>query len=475
MNKLLQLQAELYSRSYYDFFIESLKVLEPSLKFENNWHIKYLCDELQVAVEKVGKGENKDYDLVINIPPRSMKSTIVTISLNAWVWIKYPELRLISTSYSSSLATEHCQKSRALIESNWYQELFSDRFTLLKDNNQKTNFENDKKGHRQISSVGTGTTGKGADIIIFDDVLTPTLASSENGREVMKNYFFTTMYNRLNNPKTGLRIIVEQRLHEQDLTGLIIENQMKVKHICLPVVAGDNVSPIELKDRYVDNMLFTSRFDKDTLNDFKLRLGSSEFATQYLQMPSPKKGLIIQESWLQKRFNSVDLPDKIVRHFISDTAYGKDNNSDYCATLCYSIYNNNFYVWDYFNEKLSFDKYIPAHKSFLTANNYTNESKDEFEPKATGVSVIQVLNSEGINAIASKNPTDSKVVRAKAKTPILEAGRVWFLSGKNWDILTHQAKAFPNAKNDDLVDCLINMLDYEEPKIETKKTIQFLI
>lgn len=468
MSKLKQINQEIYARSYYDFFLNSLLVLEPTLKFENNWHIKYLCDELQEACERVGKGENKLYDIVINIPPRSMKSTIVTISLNAWLWIKYPSLRLISTSYSSSLATEHCQKSRALIESNWYQELFSEYFSLLKDNNQKTNFENNKTGHRQISSVGTGTTGKGGDIIIFDDLLTPTLAGAENGRETMSNYFFNTMYNRLNNPKTGLRIIVEQRLHENDLTGLITQKGMKVKHICLPVIDGENVSPSQARINYKDGMLFNTRFDRETLEDFKLRLGSSEFATQYLQMPAPDTGLIIKEEWLKQRFNASDLSESIVRHFMSDTAYGKDNNSDYCATICYSEKDNHIYIWDYFNQKLAFNEYIPAHKSFLAANGYTNESKDEFEPKATGISVIQVLQSEGINAIAAKNPVDSKEVRARAKTPILEAKRVHFLNGKNWDELIHQCKTFPNCKNDDLVDCLIGCLDYWKIKTDTE-------
>jgi phage terminase large subunit-like protein len=459
MNKIKLLQQELYARSYYEFFIASLHVLEPTLKFENNWHIKYLCDELQIACERVGKGNDKLYDIVINVPPRSMKSTIVTISLNAWLWIKYPELRLISTSYSSSLATEHCQKSRGLIESQWYQELFNETFSLLKDNNQKTNFENNKKGHRQISSVGTGTTGKGGDIIIFDDLLTPSLAASENGRITMDNYFFNTMYNRLNNPKTGLRIIVEQRLHENDLTGLILEKGMKVKQICLPVIDGGNVLPVELKYNYIDGMLFTNRFDKETLEDFKLRLGPSEFATQYLQMPSPDTGLIIQEEWLKQRFNATDIPEAIVRHFVSDTAYGRDNNSDYNATLCYSELNGHYYIWDYFNEIMPFNEYISAHKSFLSANSYTNESKDEFEPKATGVSVVQVLQSEGINAIFGPNPTDSKLIRTKAKTPMMMANKLHFLKGKSWDILIHQAKTFPNGKNDDLVDCLVNMLD----------------
>jgi predicted phage terminase large subunit-like protein len=160
-----------------------------------------------------------------------------------------------------------------------------------------------------------------------------------------------------------------------------------------------------------------------------------------------------------------------VKHFYSDTAYGKDNNSDYCATLCYSIHNNQLYFWNYFNEKLPFNEYIKAHKSFINANSYTNASKDEFEPKATGISVVQVLQNEGINAIFGKNPTDSKITRAKAITPILESGRCHFLNGINWDFLIHQAKSFPNGKHDDLVDVLVNCLDQ---LIEPTKTPNYI-
>lgn len=448
-----ELNKSIYTESYYHFFVEAVKVLEPQTVLQENWHLQYLCQDLQDMITRAGNRQSKTKDLVINIPPRSMKSMIATVCLNAWAWISYPHLSFITCSYNGALAIEHCQKTRTLIESDWYQSYFSDSFKLVRDQNQKSNFKNDKSGQRQISSTGSSATGKGGDVIIFDDILNPTLAKSELGRDTMREYYFNTMYSRLNNTKTGIRIIVEQRLHEDDLTGLL-KAKGGYNHICLPIIENDNILPTAAKDNYANGFLFQNRFDQNTIDDLKINLGSQEFATQYLQQPAPDTGLIIQQEWLRYRFNTLDLPKDIPRHFMSDTAYGNNNESDYCATLCYSIHNNNAYIWSMFHQKLPFDKYIPAHKSYLEANNYTNQSKDYFEPKATGLSVIQVLKSEGINAIATDNPTDSKLVRVQSITPILEAGRVFFLNGVDWSDLIHECKTFPNAKNDDLVDVL---------------------
>ena len=135
-----QIQKQIYANSYYEFFVDALKVLEPQTIFQDNWHIKYLCDELQEMIERAGSKKTKKHDLIVNIPPRSMKSMIVSVCLNAWAWIKYPHLNFVSCSYGLSLSADHCQKTRALIESPWYQDMFCDSFQLLKDQNQKTNF-----------------------------------------------------------------------------------------------------------------------------------------------------------------------------------------------------------------------------------------------------------------------------------------------------------------------------------------------
>jgi predicted phage terminase large subunit-like protein len=458
-----EINRQLYSKSYYRFFVECIKVLEPQTVFQDNWHIKYLCDELQEIIERVGNKKTKKHDLIINIPPRSMKSMITTVCLNAWAWIDYPHLDFISCSYNMSLAGEHCQKTRALIESEWYKNLFGDRFELLKDQNQKTNFKNNKSGQRNISSTGSSSTGKGADIIIFDDTLNPQLASSDNGREDMKKYYFSTMFNRLNDQMTGVRIIVEQRLHQEDLTGLL-QDKNGFKHICLPVEKNDNVLPLEAFDMYYGDYLFEDRFTPEIIESFQENLGAREYATQYLQQPSPSKGEIFNVDNLQQRFKKADLPQDIVRNFYSDTAYGKNAKSDYNATLCYSEHLGRIYFWAYYNKKTKFPQYIIDHKNFLEANEYDNRSRDWVEPKATGVSVIQSMIEQGLNILEAKSPADSKVTRAEAVTAIIDSGRCLFYEGVNWEFMIEQAKVFPNGKNDDLVDCLVGILGMCKPK-----------
>jgi predicted phage terminase large subunit-like protein len=466
---LEQIEKEICRRSYYDFFLEAFQVLEPSTAITSNWHIEYLCNELQALVEQVGQNEPKTKDCIINIPPRNFKSMLTTVCLNAWAWIDYPQLRFISCSYSASLATEHCQLTRRLIQSDWYQGRFSDCFKLSGDQNQKTFFQNDKGGQRQISSTDSSSTGKGGDIIIFDDILNPKLSKSQVERQNANDYYFKTMYSRLNQPSTGVRLIVEQRLHEDDITGLCLSiAPSEYKHICLPAESTQHISPAELVDKYQDDLLFPERLSKQELSRFKTNLGSEQYATQYLQQPVPEGGLMIKSDWLQQRFTLGDLPIGITKHFVSDTAYGNKNGGDYNATLCYSIHNNNLYCWNYYHSIDDFPTFLANHQAFLQSNGYTNQSISWFEPKATGQSIVQSLKSFGLNVKELESPKDSKVVRTGSVTAMLEAGRVYFQSGINWQPVIEECKMFPNGKHDDLVDVLVNALN--KIKVPESKT-----
>jgi hypothetical protein len=150
----IALQAVVYQNNYYEFFKEAWKVLEPTTPLDDNWHIKYLCDRLQYEALRIGRGEPKTKDLIINVPPRSLKSSIITIIFNAWVWLKYPHLKFINASYSGDIAVEHAVKTRRLIESFWYQSLWQDKFKMTTDQNVKSLYENDKTGFRKAVGVG---------------------------------------------------------------------------------------------------------------------------------------------------------------------------------------------------------------------------------------------------------------------------------------------------------------------------------
>ena len=169
----LEYQKRCCQKRYYDFFLAAWEVLEPVNDLKLNWHIEYLCHRLQREIERLGRKEKKDKDIIINISPRSLKSYIVSIMLCPWAWTKYPHLKFISASHSRELSIEHCRKSRQLIDSEWYQRFWHNAFGLTGDQNVKSFYENNKSGVRYAASIAGGVTGHGADVIVADDLIDP--------------------------------------------------------------------------------------------------------------------------------------------------------------------------------------------------------------------------------------------------------------------------------------------------------------
>lgn len=459
---LKEIEAEQYKRSYYRFFKEAFKVLHPQEELRDNWHIEYLCNILQDRFEKVARHENKTKDLIICIPPRTLKSMIVTVLSTAWLWTKYPHVKFISASYSSDLAVEHTVKTRRILESEWYKERFGDSFKITTDQNEKSKYENDKSGDRRATSVGGTITGGGADIIICDDPLKVKEANSPIALEKAWEWWSQTMFSRLNNQNTGLRIVVMQRLNENDVVGRLLENNTdEYEIINIPAELTDKVFPIELREKYTDGLFFPKEFTLDVLSRARKSLGSAQYAGQYLQSPSPVEGNLIKKAWFQT-FSPTDEFKHLTRYFRTDTAYGKEE-SDNSATICYSIYKEKCYIWNVWKANLPFPQFIKAYKNYVALNGYTGSSKCYFEPKATGISVIQTLKQDtGLNIIEGNSPSDAKETRITSASPVIEAGRISLLEFSPWiaDFIDECA-VFPNGKNDDQVDVLSAIINEE--------------
>lgn len=461
---LLEKSKRLYKSSYYEFFKEAIKILEPETNWELNWHIQYICNQLEQETYRLGSGKEKQEDLIINIPPRTLKSKMITVCWNAWAWIIYPHLSFITASYNGNLATEHGVETRRLIQSEWYQNLFGDVFRLSSDQNVKTKFSNNKGGQRITTSVGSSVTGSGADVIIADDPLKANPSEVEIENAI--GWWTKSMYSRLNNQKTGLRLVVMQRLHENDVTGYLLETKAKYRHICLPATTESEIKPKKLISNYKNGLLFPNRFDENVLSEAKKTLGSLEYTGQYLQSPAPTGGTVFKKEWLGQKFNPLEI--KATRYFTVDTAYGKAE-SDNSATLCFAIDNNNLYLFNYFKANLDFPKFCKALPNFVLSNSYTNKSKVYIEPKATGISTVQQLRiTTDLNVIEDKAPSDSKETRASAISPKVESGRVFFAEGVNWDDFINELLLFPNGKNDDMLDTFVMALE----KLDTKKKVK---
>jgi hypothetical protein len=160
-----ELKKIILKKSYYHFFKWAFNILEPQTVLEDTFHIKYLCDTLQAEIERIRRREIKDRDIIINVPPRSSKSKILSQALLAWVWIESPHLKMIAVSYSEKLAISNSKYCKDIIKSDQYQELFSDCFQIRKDIDSGERFANDKGGERLTTTVSGSVTGFGAELV----------------------------------------------------------------------------------------------------------------------------------------------------------------------------------------------------------------------------------------------------------------------------------------------------------------------
>lgn len=450
--------------SYYHFLLEFWDVIitEP---IQDNWHIKYLCDELQIVGEQIIQRKPKLYDLVINIPPAESKSTICTILFPVWLWIKDPSLRIISGSYSSSLSMEHAAKSRDVIKSDKFIDLFDD-FTIRRDSDNKSFYSNDKKGERKAVSTGGAVTGSHAHLLLIDDPINPKQSNSEALLKTANKWISETLPTRKVDAAITPTILIMQRLNELDPTQLMLDEKDKggeIKHICLPADDSFPILPIELKANYKDGLMNPLRKNKDVLADFKRKLGSLMFAAQMGQQPAPMEGNLIKKDWFQyyDKTNLIKdiLSDNLKLNFYLDSAYDEksDKANDPSALMAFVRKDNNLYILECIEVWQTFPDLIKFIPKFCDRNLGNSSSTLYIEPKASGVSIYQVLRKSNIKIKIRKDnsPRDSKLTRLTAQTPIIEDLRVYLPKGEQWtESFITQCITFPNSRHDDMIDCL---------------------
>ena len=464
--RLLRLLAEHHKRqcerSLYAFSKEAFKVLHNGKDLKDNWHIRYVTGKLQQVVETIIKGKGQK-NLLINIPPRSLKSEMI-VYMTAWAWIHSPGLKFISSSYAANLSIRHNVRARRIIESEWYQAQWGDKFEITSDQNTKGEFENTAGGFRFSTSTGGGVTGSGADIVIVDDPINPKGAVSDRKRVEANEFFDQTLRSRLDDPETGVYIVVMQRLHELDLTGHLQQLEPgEWTHICIPAQISTEVRPKTLRGKYKKDLMFPGRFTKQFLRKMAKGLGSYGYSCQYGQRAAPEGGGIIKKKWFG-RFGMMALErkaggndDQLVWNFKVDTAFTTKEENDATAIMAYMHYKNEMYIREVISVRLEHPELVRFIPEFCHRNGYGSGSRIVIEPKANGLSAAQTLaRHTPLNIIVDKAPTVDKVARVKSITAFLEAGRVQLLEHAEWiDYFEHETGTFPNAANDDQVDVLV--------------------
>lgn len=264
-----------------------------SKPFIDGWHIEMICD----ALEAVQDGRIRR--LLINIPPRHMKSLLVSVFYPMWVWLRDPSHRWLYASYAQSLSNRDSVKCRRIFQSNRYQQLLMTSqpdLVLVGDQNTKVRYDNNKNGYRLATSVDGTATGEGGDTLGIDDAHNVKDGESEVKRQGCISWWDEVMSSRLNDAKTGAIILVMQRCHEEDLSGHIIsKNGDEYDQLILPArYEGENrvISSIGLRDPRTreGQLLWEARFDSDVLTTLERSLGPYATAGQLQQRPAPRGG-----------------------------------------------------------------------------------------------------------------------------------------------------------------------------------------
>ena len=269
------------------FVHKAFTTLSPGQTYVPSWHIDAIARQL----ERVRRGEIQR--LIINMPPRSLKSIMASVAFPAFVLGHAPSRRIICVSYSGDLAKKHSNDFRALIELHWYRAAFpATRIGPFKDS--ETEIEFTARGFRLATSVGGTLTGRGGDIIVIDDPLKPDDALSEAKRSVANLWFANTLLSRLDDKRTGAIVIVMQRVHMDDLTGFLLSRSNEWELLSLPAIAEfEETIPLgngRQHRRQVGEALSPEREPIDVLEALKLQIGSDAFSAQYQQAPVPPGG-----------------------------------------------------------------------------------------------------------------------------------------------------------------------------------------
>jgi predicted phage terminase large subunit-like protein len=484
-------EAERLSGSLAEFIKAAWRVRSPKALIPG-WHIDAVSDHVQAAFD------HEIRKLAINIPPRTLKSEIVSVFAPAWEWTRQPETRFLTCSYVDKLATDFSVGSRDLIRSGWYQARWGSRFQMKSDADLKTRYFNDQGGHRIATSVGGSATGSGGDIIIVDDPHNTEEVESENAREAVIDWHDGTLSTRFNDPETGVEILIMQRVHERDLTGHVLDldpgewtllclpEEFETKHphrypkeSVLPsgrVVRGD---PREDEGE----LLHPARIGPAAHAERKRRLGEYRAAGQLQQRPSAHEGAILKRTYW-RYFDPTLLDDDRV-HLLPkfqavisswDTSYKDKTSSDYVAGGTWGILGGDRYLLRITVDRMNLTAAKTAmleHRAWALQRWPNVPYRALIEKSANGVEIIEQLQREvpGIQpVVASKD----KTTRAFAASPDIESGNV-FLPGhpspeaSGYDEsrtptrvqeLVEQCAKFPAAAHDDIVDMVTQLLNW---------------
>jgi predicted phage terminase large subunit-like protein len=442
-----------YRTDFGAFTYRAFEAVNPGQRLIANWHIDCIGYQIQLMVT----GEAKKR-LILNLSPRTLKSFIVSVALPAWLLGRQPNTRIICASYSDELAAKFSRDCRALLETPFYKRLFPGT-RLNPKKASEGEFETTKRGYRLATSVGGTLTGRGGGVLIVDDPIKANDADSEVARRAAIDWFRNTALSRLDDPAESIICLAMQRLHVDDLSGILIEQGWP--KLVLPAVAIEAADYLigedEVYHRPAGQLLQPKRDCAEAIEELKREVGSRVFAAQYQQNPTPAEGNMIKAAWLG-RYDVAPDRKNLQRVVLSCDPAGKAGiHNDYTAIAVVGLREKSLYVLQVSRGHWTV---IEMREQIIGLVAQWQVDLVIVEDTSSGMGLIQLLKEKRLDVVGRQPDTD-KVTRMSRQQGRFEAGRILLPQEALWLAdFENELLAFPSGRYDDQVDALLLFLDW---------------
>jgi predicted phage terminase large subunit-like protein len=438
----------------YAFVWKAFGTLHPGQAFIPAQHVEAMC----YALQRVAEGHCRR--LLITVPPRHLKSICTAVGLVAWLLGQDPSHRILVASYGADLAAKHARDFRTVVEAGWYQQLFP-RMRIDPKVNREAETMTTAKGGRKAVSLGGAVTGFGADLLIVDDLMKAADAASEIERQRVKDYYEQTLFSRLNDKQSGRIVAIQQRLHEDDFAGYLVDKG-NFSHLNLRAIAEQDES-FDLyfgrsHERQKGEALFPEREPLATLEEIRRDIREFAFSAQYQQNPVPPGGNRIRWEWFGQYESTRPRAwfQRVVQSW--DTALTAEPTSDFSVCMTWGFREGRWYLLDLFRARL---EYPDLKRKVVKLRDAWRADKVIVEYANTGMPLIREFRLEGLGLLEPYQPRIDKETRAEVQTAKLETGAYLLPKEGPWlGDLKRELLAFPNGRYDDQVDSLIQFLDW---------------
>lgn len=449
-------QLDAVLRNDFPAFIEKcFATLFPTETYQRNWHLEAMA----WALELVRRGFKKR--LMINMPPRMMKSFIVSVAFTAWYLGEFPGRRIIVASYSEDLAKLFSRQTRTIMQAPWYRRVFP-RTVLSKSKQTELEITTTAGGGRLGCSLGGQLTGRGGNLIILDDPTKADDVMSEAERRRVNRLFFNTFFTRTDNMRKDAIILVGQRLHVDDLFGNVLKRTKDWHRLNLPAVADHEtwhrIGERRRHRRKVRELLHPDRMSIADLEERKRALGGAQYSAQYQQDPQPLEGALIKRGWLKRYIRPPDRSAfwRVVMSADTGTKTGEEHS--YSVVTVWGMTRTDHYLLYLWRGRLEFPQLCHQIGGLAAA---WRPHHVLVEDASSGQALLQALRQQTrLNLLAVKPDTD-KLTRVLRHTATLEAQRVLLPEAAPWlPDLESELFSFPNSEFDDQVDSITQFLQY---------------